>query len=307
MPRFVQCCITLIALISLWSTSPAFSSEALIPPEALQQKQQQANTVILDIQPLNDYRQAHIPGSIHTDYADWRRTNMDGLGEMLPDELQLASLIGGLGIDKQTKVVIVPIGRGADDLAAAARIYWTLYVAGLDHISILKGGIRAYINHFGRDNLASGDSRVTSRIFEPGLRQSHLISMKKVRHFGEMDFGIVDARSPEEFKGFVASSPAERPGAIPMAVNVPFDSLMNNSDDGLLDAESLRERFKSTGVSLHEPFVTYCHTGHRAALLWFASHQVLGNKNARLYDGSTLEWSATADRPLENRSKLKNL
>ncbi len=290
-------------LIGLTSISASFAADsAMISPETLVQKQQQANTVVLEIQPLNYYQQAHIPGSVHTNYADWRKTNADGIGQMLPDETQLALLIGSLGIDNDSDVVIVPIGRGAGDMAAAARIYWSLYVAGLEQLSILEGGLLAYFEAYGREELASGNQAVEAKHFEVQLRLAEITSMKKVDYFLDLELGIIDARSPDEFNGIVVGSPLEQPGAIPTAVNLPYDSLMNAKGDALLDSKALRVLFEEAGAPLKGPQLSYCHTGHRTALVWFVSHELLGNQEARLYDGSTLEWSATPGSPLINRS-----
>jgi len=303
MPRFIQRCFSFILLISLSSISSVFASEtALISPAMLVQKQQQANTVVLELQPLDYYLQAHIPGSVHTDYASWRRTNAEGLRKMLPEQPQLASLIGGLGIDNESEVIIVPIGRGAGDMAAAARVYWTLYVAGLEQLSILEGGLLAYFEAYGREDLESGNKPAEATPFEVQLRLAEITSMKKVDYFLDLELGIIDARSPDEFNGTVTGSPAEKPGAIPTAVNLPYDSLMNAKGDALLDAKALRTLFEAVGAPLEGPQLSYCHTGHRTALVWFVSHEILGNQEARLYDGSTLEWSTTPGSPLINRS-----
>lgn len=301
MPRIIQSLFSLVLLISLSSISSA-SNTPLISPEVLVEKQKQANTVVLEIQPLNYYQQAHIPGSVHTDYADWRRTNAEGLREMLPEETKLTSLIGGLGIDNESEVIIIPIGRGAGDLAAAARIYWTLYVAGLDRLSILEGGLLAYFKVYGREELDSGNQAAKAKPFKVQRRLPEITTMKKVDYFLDLGLGIIDARSPDEFNGKVVGSPAEQPGALPTAVNLPYDNLMNAKDDALLDANALRALFEKAGAPLEGPQLSYCHTGHRTALVWFVSHEILGNKEARLYDGSTLEWSTIPGSPLINRS-----
>lgn len=305
MPRLILSCISLIALVNLASFSPVFAADAaLISPEMLVKKQQQANTVVLEIQPLNYYQQAHISGSFHTNYADWRVTNAVGLSEMLPEEAQLAILIGGLGIDNDTEVIVVPVGRSAGDMATAARIYWTLYVAGLDHLSILAGGLIAYTKVFGREALESGNPTVNAKPFEVRLRLSEITNMKKVDHFLELELGIIDARSFDEFNGILAGTAAEKPGAIPTAVHLPYDSLMNAKGNALLDANALKALFENAGANLNGPQLSYSHTGHRAALVWFVSHEILGNREARLYDGSTLEWSATPGSPLTNHSAI---
>ncbi len=294
--------ITLFLLTLLFGS--AVSASPLISAQELKNKLGADDLVVVEIQPLNYYQKAHIPGSVHTDYANWRLTDNTGLGKMLPNTSQLEALIGGLGIDQQSEVVIVPIGRGAGDMAAAARIYWTLYVAGLERISILDGGLIAYFRAFGRDALAQGVAdAISAKPFTAELRKDEIMSLDKVSEYLDKGYNIVDARSPDEYTGKVAGSPSERPGALPTAINLPYDMLMNKADESLLSKDQLRARFTQAGIPLDGEQVSYCHTGHRTSLLWFVAHEILGNKAARLYDGSTLEWSSTKDRPLQTHLK----
>ena len=48
--------------------------------------------------------------------------------------------------------------------------------------------------------------------------------------------------------------------------------------------------------------IAFCNTGHWATLDWFVMSELLGNKDARMYDGSMLEWTA-AGMPMEIKIK----
>ena len=65
-----------------------------------------------------DFEAGHIPGAVYSDYttAGWRQES-DGVPGTLPPEADLAELIGNLGIDNDTDVVIVPAGVGSTDSA----------------------------------------------------------------------------------------------------------------------------------------------------------------------------------------------
>ena len=91
------------------------------------------------------YAKAHIPGAVHSDYdkAGWRVTR-NGVPFMLPTTAELEKLIGETGIDEDNHVVIVPAGVSATDFGSAARVYWTLKVAGHPAVSILDGGFAAW-------------------------------------------------------------------------------------------------------------------------------------------------------------------
>ncbi len=77
------------------------------------------------------------PGAISPARSRAITTSRDGgrhataCSYMLPSIAQLEKLIGELGIDEDSKVVVVPAGVSATDFGAAARVYWTLKVAGV--------------------------------------------------------------------------------------------------------------------------------------------------------------------------------
>ena len=46
------------------------------------------------------------------------------------------------------------------------------------------------------------------------------------------------------------------------------------------------------------PAISYCNTGHTAALNWFVLSEVLGRDEVALYDGSMTEWTQDPERPV---------
>jgi len=285
---------TCLVLTNLASASPV----SLVEPAYLKSRIGQENVVVLDTQPPAYYTQAHITGSVPTDYKQWRQSDENGLGQMLPETGYLEILIGKLGIDNDSEVIIVPVGQSAGDMAVATRIFWTLHIAGLDSLSILNTGLIGYYNAYGNDVLSAGNPQVSPKIFRAHIRDDEILNMDKVTAAIKAGKTIVDTRSPDEFSGRVSGSPMERPGALPGALNLPYDALMQADGTRLESVEILREKYTTANIALEGEQIVYCHTGHRASLSWYVSHELLGNSAARLYDGSTLEWSATTEQPL---------
>ena len=62
---------------------------------------------------------------------------------MLPPVEQISSLIGGLGIDNEDHVLLIPFGTSSSKMGTATRVYWTFKVLGHDKVSILNGGMAA--------------------------------------------------------------------------------------------------------------------------------------------------------------------
>lgn len=56
--------------------------------------------------------------------------------------------------------------------------------------------------------------------------------------------------------------------------------------------KTLKQVTKALNVDESNPTITYCNSGLQASGSWFVMHELLGNKNVKLYDGSMLEWAA---------------
>ena len=136
---------------ALTLSAAAGSAPPLVSPQWLKAQLSNPGLVVLDIRSAIDgggaeaYAKAHIPGAVHSDYdkAGWRVTR-NGVPFMLPTLAELEKLIGETGIDEDNHVVVVPAGVHATDFGSAARVYWTLKVAGHPAVSILDGGFAAW-------------------------------------------------------------------------------------------------------------------------------------------------------------------
>ncbi len=261
------------------------------------------NLVLLDLQPAATYTRYHIPGAINSDYADWRRPDANGIPQMFPPISALETLIGNLGIDNTSHVVLVVTGRAAGEMAAATRVYWTLKVLGHDQISILDGGLIGYIQNRDRP-LEQGPSQPLGRVYKADLQSEYLVTAEIVKASLGNDTSIVDNRSGAEYVGLIGGGGKERPGTVPGSIPLPFEWLTVNSGARFHSEENLIRIYQASGVPLQGVQISFCHTGHRTSLAWFVSHELLGNKQARLYDGSMAEWAVDHSLPIEQKIKL---
>ncbi len=67
------------------------------------------------------------------------------------------------------------------------------------------------------------------------------------------------------------------------------------------DKATLEKIFASRGVPTSGEVVTFCNTGHWASIDWFVLSELLGNADARMYDGSMVEWTADPPKPMERK------
>lgn len=284
----------------------------LVTPAWLNQHVKDADLVVLDIRSALDggaekaYVEAHIPGSVHSDYdkAGWRVTRND-VPFMLPSQAQLEKLIGDTGIDEDTRVVVVPAGVSFTDFGAAARVYWTLKISGVKKVSILDGGIAAW-KQAGLPT-ESGTKTPSPAIFTATLDKNLLAEVSDVESAESTGKAtLLDARPASFFAGKEKAPAAAAYGHIPGALNLDSAEFYDAKTNKLKSKEELASI--AAQIPANRPVVSYCNTGHWAATDWFVLHEVLGRSNVRLYDGSMVEWSAKAHRPVHStRTKWDDL
>ena len=113
-------------------------------------------------------------------------------------------------------------------------------------------------------------------------------------HRADAAVAVIDARNPRFYTG--EDTNYTRPGHIPGARNIPFDTVVDSSAHVLAGPE-LERLFTAAGATPGTLVVTYCHIGQQATAVWFAA-RLLG-REARLYDGSYTEWDRLTELPVE--------
>ncbi len=275
-------------------------TEPLVSPQWL--AAHASDVCVLDIRSAVDgggaaaYEQAHVPGAVHTDYVKdgWRAAKGMATG-LLPDRAHLADLFARCGITPARHVVIVGAGTSPGDFSAAARVYWTLKVAGHRAQSILDGGMAAW--------LAAGLPVESGRRAPPPTAaypvqfvDSLRADLAAVEHaVARRDAILLDTRSTSYFEGREKSPQAKRPGRLPHAVHLDHALAFDPATRRLKPPAELERLFALPA----QPTVSYCNTGHQAATSWFVLSEVLRRPQVRLYDGSMSEWTEDDARPVE--------
>jgi len=259
-----------------------------------------------------DYLRAHIPGAVYTNYLKdgWRTKDKNGTVGMLPATAKLEKLIGGLGIDNNTHVVIVSNGGKALDMGTSTRIYWTFKVLGHDNVSILNGGMMAYAKVDPKTKktinpLEKGAIKPQAKSFKGTLRTDMIATKSDVQAAIKSGMPLVDNRTNNQYVGVNKHGKGKRYGTIPGAKNVPENWFTKNGGGTFRNAAALKKLYSAAGVPTTGDQISFCNTGHWASLGWFASHELLGNEKAKMYDGSMVEWSADKSLPMEQHVKFE--
>jgi len=297
--------------------SGALAADPLVDVDWVKSNIDKSEVVFLDVRgklagrSKADYLRGHIPGAVWTNYLKdgWRSKDAGGTVGQLSSTAKLEKLIGGLGIGNTSHVVIIPEGGRALDMGTATRVYWTFKVLGHDNVSILNGGMIAYTKAVDANKkpvnpLEKGEVKAEPTTFAASLRQDMIITKADVKAAMESKVTLLDHRPNNQYVGVNRHGKAKRFGTIPGAKNLPENWITVGGGGMFRNAEQLAKLYSAAGSDAKEPQINFCNTGHWASLGWFVSHELMGNKQSRMYDGSMVEWSADKSLPMEQKANV---
>lgn len=218
--------------------------------------------VLLDI---SQNASEHIEGSIVIPYEEFMIDS--GLLKPLSD---ISKILGDSGISPDDSITVygecLPCGGGP---ASATYVYWIMKSLGHDKVHVLDGTVKDW-KALGKQ--VTSEARIKpSKNYAPQFNPEFSASYSDVKT-GQSQ--VVDARSTSEYAM----------GSIPGSVNIPYDSLIQNSR--IKDESELKKIFM--GLSPDRPVIVYTDTGVKASVVWFAL-ELMGYK-AKLY--SWQDWLA---------------
>lgn len=239
-----------------------------------------------------EYDQAHIPGARFFDIDEISDLRSE-LPHMIPPTEKFISRMRAMGVGDGHQVVVYD-GAG---VFSAARVWWLFRLMGKTDVAVLDGGFAKWRSE---DRPIEDMPPILRDRHITVSRQNHLVrDVTQVAAASKLgDHEIVDARSPERFRGD-APEPREglRAGHIPGSKNVHYRSLLNE-DGTMRSLPELRAAFDTAGVDLAKPIITTCGSGVTAAILFLALER-LGHEQVSLYDGSWSEWGKYPDLGIE--------
>ncbi len=246
--------------------------------------------------PRIEFESEHIPGAVFFDIDAIADTTID-LPHMIPSPEAFSSHMRKLGISNGSRIVVYD-GAG---LMSAARAWWMFKLFGHDDVAILDGGLPKWKS----DGYRVDDHPQTPRSSHFSSRMNSLLVRDITQIKRNLDTKkeqILDARSSGRFTGKDPEPRADlKSGHMPGSLNLPFNEMLNPTDQTFLPAAELKEKIDASGVDMSAAITTSCGSGITACVLAFGLH-LLGHRNVAVYDGSWTEWASSPDCPIESES-----
>jgi len=282
--------ITFLLILPCWSfarvTEPIVSTDWL--------EQNLAKVTVVDVRKVEEYKAGHIPGAINVFYGTWAIKRGDLLNE-LPADDDLRDIISSAGIQPDTHVVVVSKTDAPTDRIDATRVAWTLKYAGVDNVSVLSGSYNKWVAD--KKPVSTEPVKPRSKPYRGKFNKDYIIKKSDVM----ITLGkavIVDVREPDFYNGKKKLDFVAKLGHIKGAVNLPT-SLMYQKDGTYKSREELAAIASPVvGTDASKEIIVYCDTGKFCSAWWFMLHELLGYKNAKVYDGSMMEWTRDPAAPV---------
>jgi thiosulfate/3-mercaptopyruvate sulfurtransferase len=245
---------------------------------------------------------AHIPGANLVNYKKIRVDRMVNgvkVEKIIPVKAEFEKMMQAVGVRKDRPVIIVSEGMNDLDLTMATRLYWQLKYYGEDNMAILNGGMAQWLTD--RKPISNKPSHPQRGDWVATAERKELLATTE-----DVDQGLktgvqmVDNRPLFQYMGVMKKSYVYSKGHIPGAKPYPTSLFTDHSKPTkLLPVDELRQLAQGMGVDPKAKSITYCNSGHLASGGWFVMHELMGNKDVKLYDGSMNEWTLNKGKTTE--------
>lgn len=206
----------------------------------------------------------------------------DGIPNEFPPADSMARMLASAGVSGERLIIVgapIPAGR-----AWAAFDYLGLG----ERAALLDGGPAALDPASGEPAQAATPARLSIDVRDDMIVDAEWVHAR----LDDPGVAILDARPPAEFSGETPGDGIDRPGHIPGARNVFWQTLVHSPEDtSLKDEAELRSIFEQAGVAPGDTIVAYCRTGGQASFLYTVARHL--GYEVKLYDGSYIDWSRT--------------
>jgi len=271
---------------------------ALVETDWLEQHLDDPNVRVIEVdEDTSAYEKGHIRGAVGW---NWSTDLHAEVGRDYVGQDDLSELLSRAGVGPDTTVVLY----GGNNNWFAAYAYWILELRGFDNAKLLNGGRKKWeLESRELTQDAPAPQATGYRISGAERPEIRALRDEVISKVGSR-VGLVDVRSPEEFRGeklapeHLPQEQSQVPGHIPGAANIPWAKAANE-DGTFKSADELKVLYEGEGVTPDTEVIAYCRIGERSSHTWFALRELLGYRDVKNYDGSWTEYGSLVGAPVE--------
>jgi len=274
------------------------------------------NLVIIDVRknstkhPL--YNNGHIKGAVSCPLGNFREsryynTNLKkGIPGYFAAPKKYEATAKKCGITNDNAVVFYAGGNKAKLYRDGALAALTSMYYGKKNVAILNGGYEGYVKAGGETSkdatTKEGNYKIKNfdRSAYANLEDvDEALTLNKAQFLDATGLGKpghshyhADMKKPDPRR----MAEGHIPGA--KALHAKTYAVEKDGVYYLDTKENITKKLKDAGIDTSKPVINYCNTGHLAAGTAFVQRFLLG-MDAKLYDGSMADYTATPNRPLD--------
>ena len=224
--------------------------ELLVDTDWLQQHLDDPKVRVIDCDPIDAYRRAHVQGAVGLPVHQFLKDSADSIHVMPPD--QFAALMGRLGVENDTTVVTYDAAGSLH----AARVWWVLSYYGHTNVRVLNGGWQKWFAEGRPASLQPAAIAQTS--YTPAANPDLLCTLDYAKSCVEREgVALLDVRSDGEWTGENARGNAHS-GHVPGSVHLEWLNFMTRDEPRVFKpASELRAMLAEVGVTPEQEVVTY--------------------------------------------------
>ena len=195
-----------------------------------------------------EYKKSHIPHALFFDIDKVCNIESD-FPHTVPTESQFINNMEELGVNNKKHIILY----SHDGIGASPRAWWLFKLFGHKNISILNGGLIAWLNISGENSITI--PKVLKSTYIAKINKKLLATNSDViDSLNKNEHQIVDARSIGRFKGTEEEPrPGLQKGHIPNSINIPFNLFLN--DGYFLKQEQILDILNSNNFfNMRKPF-----------------------------------------------------
>ncbi len=243
--------------------------------------------------PHIEYKNQHIPKALFFDIDEISDKNSN-LPHMVPTTTNFNDIMKKIGVSNNSFIIIYSV----DGIGTSPRAWWLFKLFGHKKVSILNGGLKAWLK-------IKGPTNSSLEIYNKKSNYSGKYNKNLICNYNEVmkaiknkNLKIIDARSEGRFKGI---EPEPRPGLkkghIPNSINLPFNLLIDKKGY-LIEKKEIIKIIKKFSINNNTKIISTCGSGVTACVLAFALNYI-GFNNYKIYDGSWSEWGSIKNSIIE--------